>query len=468
MNRKNSSSASGFILFFTLYSSLFILLTGCGMQVKETFTLNPNLSGKCLVEAKMVVDTSLNDAKISLKDSLYGIETPYPNYHKIKFNRRDAMAFALKFIHTKGVEVWYNIHYGMSKKRDQIYFKGTAYFRDISHLHFTAFDSMIAVQKNDNGLVTIRVNGKASNAATTMLSDDELDKKADEYHQNALYIRPVLADLLNPTEESVTYNLPSDIETSSIFGQEGERTIQLAITGNDILKYSDSIVKSPGLEKRHYKVTGGTNKGAILDIFNSMVFGADEPIQASFRKGGTDLFDYNSEVQTSIVYFDDFMQHSGLEKYDSSQMLKEERHALLTTDGNGELVVSKSDSDGGKPFFRYLTVTRSADTLVFTGEFSQGIKTTAEAKVHILKVVAGQDMDITDSIQARKNITAELTSATDNSGAKVSKRKVKFTLVIHFPPGCNEIAVQGRITAGSSQKDAIPVGFKLKKINTKL
>jgi hypothetical protein len=439
------------------------LITGCGIQLKETYIINPDLSGKCIVDAKMLVDTTSVDARLALKDSLYGIEPSFPNCHKMKFNRRDAMAFALKFIKVRGVEVWCNIHYGMSKKRDMIYFSGTAYFRDITHIHLSAFDSLLNVTKNMSGVV-MELNSKPIGPSPKMLSDDELDKRAKDYKKNAFYIRPVLADLLNPSEETVIYEFPNDIVSSSIYGQQGDRAAELTITGNDVLKYADSVVKSVDLEKEHYKVTGGTNKGAIQDLFNKLVFGNSDPMQIIFKKGGKDAFDYNAEVQSSMVYFGDFMSHSGLEKFDSTQMLKEERADMKAPEENGVLIVSKSDSETHKPYFTSLTASQSGDTLFFSGELAADIKAMAQGKVHIMKVIAGTDIDITDSLQAKTKLTAELSSEKGDNSDKASKRKVKFYLVVHFPKSCKEISIQGRVSTMIADKPGPTLAIKMKQI----
>jgi hypothetical protein len=445
---------------------LFVLVTlmaSCGMQLKETYIINPDLSGKCIVDAKMLIDTTSIDAKLALKDSLYGIESSFPNCHKMKFSRRDAMAFALKFIKVRGVEVWNNIRYGMSKKRDMIYFSGTAYFRDITHIHLSAFDSLLNVTKNMSGVV-MTVNPKPIGANPKMLSDDELDKRAKDYKKNAFYIRPVLADLLNPSEETVIYEFPNDIVSTSIFGQQGDRAAELTITGNDVLKYADSVVKSLDLQKEHYKVTGGTNKGAIQDLFSKLVFGNSDPMQIIFKKGGKDAFDYNTEVQSSMVYFGDFMLHSGLEKFDSTQMLKEERADMKAPEENGVLIVSKSDSETHKPYFTSLSASQSGDTLFFSGELAADIKAMAQGKVHIMKVISGTDIDITDSLQAKTKLTAELSSEKGDNSDKASKRKVKFYFVVHFPKACKEISVQGRVSTMIADKPGPTLAIKMKQI----
>ncbi len=441
-----------------------LLVSSCGLQLKETYYINPDMTGKCIVEAKMYADTSKLDATYAKKDSIYGIEKTVPDFHRMKFTRRDAMTLALRILGTKGVEVWSNIRFGMSKKRDMIYFSATAYFRNIAHVHFSVFDSLIRVTKETGGDYVFEVGSKPVDVNRPMMSEDELDKKAQEYKQNAFYIRPVLADLLNMSEETVIYQVPGTITSATVFGQQGDHAAQLTITGNDVLKYADSVVKSTDLQKQHYKATGGTNKGAIPELFNKIVFGTLDPMQLKFSKGGQYLFNYNEEEQRALVYYDDFMQHSGLQRYDSTQMLKEEKAEAKAAAENGVLVVNKSDSEAHKPYFSALTVTQSGDTLFFEGDFSADIKANADAKVHIMKVISGMDIDITDSLQNKTKLNAQLASSKGETTDKVAKRNAKFSVVVHFPPSCKEASVQGRVSTTISDKPGPALAFKLKQI----
>jgi hypothetical protein len=444
--------------------SLLTIVGGCGMQLKETFYINTDMTGKVIIEAKMMVDTTKLDAKYAMRDSIYGLEAPMPDFHKTKFSRKDAMKLAINVLGTTGVEVWYNIHYGLSKKRDMIYFRATAYFRNFSHVHFSVFDSLLKVSKDPMGNITFSVDEKPMGPGAKMMSDDELDKKANEYKKNAFYIRPVLADLLNPSEETVIYNLPNTISNATVFGQQGDNVIQFTITGNDVMRYADSVVKSVDLEKQHYKITAGTNKGGIEDLFDKLVFGTRDNMQVTFAKGGKDLFDYNAESQRALSYYDAYMSNSGLWKFDSSMMLKEEKAEAKAAEENGVNVVSKTDSTEHKPYFSSLTVSQSGDTLNFEGDFSGDIKANTEAKLHIMKVIAGTETDITDSIRDKTKLTAELSSSKGETTDKVAKRHAKFSFVVHFPANAREASVQGRISANVGDKAGPQVAFRLKQI----
>src|SRR5581483_9836165 len=136
----NNLSLKRLVLCFPIF-----LIASCGIQTKEVFTINPDLSGKCAIEVKMYADTSSTDARLAAKDSLYGISPVIPGFHKLKFSRRDAMTLAIRIIKTRGIEIWSNIHFGMSKKRDMIYFSGVAYFRNIEKVHFSMLDSVLKV-----------------------------------------------------------------------------------------------------------------------------------------------------------------------------------------------------------------------------------------------------------------------------------------------------------------------------------
>lgn len=440
-----------------------LFLAGCGIVTREVFTINPDFSGKCVIEAKMFVDTAQLDAALALKDSLYGILPTTPDFHKMQFSHKDAMAFALRMINTKGVEIWNGIHYGMSKKRDMIYFSGIAYFRDIRSVHFSMLDSVLQINKGAGNQVTFRLEPDTIPESMQKITDQEANEKVSELTKNAFYIRPVLADQLNPTEATIIYNLPGAITHSSGMDQQGDRIVELTLTGNQILKYADSVVKNPQLAVKQYKITNGTNNSVIEPQFNKIVWGLDSPIQVTFDDGGDYQFDYNKEVQQAMGYFDYFMEQTRLQQYDSSMTIKEERVEAKRPKEYGELVVNKIDSAAKRPYFSDMMAIQSHDTVTFSGELSKSIKLPPEAKIHILRVSTGAEDDITDSIVARNKIMAKLTAESGTSNGNGPKRKVSFIVLVHFPPGCKEIFVLGRLTYMEGKRNK-EIPFKIKQI----
>jgi len=447
------------ILFVCCLSIFF--MAGCGVETKEVFTINPDLSGKCVVDARMVLDTSGLSAKLAAKDSMYGIIPAVPDYHKKKFTRRDLLTFALRIIKTKGVEVWNNINFGISKKKDVIYFSGTAYFRDISKVRFSMLDSVLQVTHELGSKITFRLEPNVI-TPSNKLPDDTINKKVSNLRQNAFYERPVLADILNHSETDIIYNLPGDIVKSSIFDQDGDNIVKVSLTGNEILKYGDSLSKNQDLAVKEFKATNGTCANVLEPLFNRVAFGTGVPMEVTFNKG-TPLFDYNGEVQSAIIYFDNFMEQSKLEKFDSTSALKEEREEDRRPAEYGKLIVNKMDSQMHKTYFSDMTCIQSHDTLTVSGELSQDVKAD-EYKVHIMKIIAGIDQDITDSIVDRNKIHPELSSEQGDNNPKGPKRKMKFICIVHFPPACKEISLQGRLSTTLSGKPGVQIPFKMKQV----
>lgn len=440
-----------------------LLIAGCGMVTKEVFTINPDLSGKCAIEVKMYADTSRIDANLSSKDSLYGISPAIPNFHKAKFSRKDAMTLAIKIIRTRGVEIWSNIHFGMSKKRDMIYFTGVAYFRNIEQVHFSMLDSALKVNKNADGTVTFSLQPQMPKLVK-QVSDDEATKKVTDLRKNAFYIRPILADQLNPTEATVTYNLPGAITSSSIYGQQGDNIVQLTLTGNEILRYADSLGKNQQLAEEEYKETGGKHISVMEPLFNRIVWDHGIPAEVTFKPGDKYQFQYNAEVRNAMMYFDNYMEETKLFKFDSISSMREEREERKRPEEYGVIVVNKSDSTAKKPYFNDMSAIQSNDTITVTGELSEDIKAEPEAKIHIMKLIAGSDQDITDSIVAHTKITAELQPESGKSSDKGPKRKANFMFIVHFPKGVKEISIQGRLSTELAGKPGPQVPFKIKQV----
>lgn len=452
---KNITCAIGWLLL--------LMVTGCGMVTKEVFTINPDLSGKCVIEAKMFVDTTQLDASLALKDSMYGIKPSYPDFHKMQFSHKDAMLFALKIIHMPGIEIWNNIRFGMSKKRDMIYFSGIAYFRDIRKFKLSMLDSVLQVSSGIGGQFTFKLEPKKIPLSVHLGTDDEINKKVDTLRKKAFYIRPVLADRLNPTEATIIYNLPGDIKSSSGMDQQGNHIVQLTLTGNQILKYADSVAKNQQLAVEQYKATNGANNSVLEPQFNSILWGIESPVEVTFDKGSEYLFDYNTEVQNALSFFDNFMEKTKLQKLDSNIMMGEERAEEKRPKEYGELDVNKFDSAAKKPYFVDLMAVQSHDTLLFSGELSKDIKAPEESRIHIIRVVTGTNDDITDSLADKNKITARLMPNAGTAKGIGPKRKVSFILLMNFPPGCKEMTVLGKLVIVDGKHNTY-VPFKIKQI----
>src|SRR5581483_10142400 len=106
-------------------------------------------------------------------------------------------------IKTRGIEIWSNIHFGMSKKRDMIYFSGVAYFRNIEKVHFSMLDSVLKVTKGPGTSITFALQPGPIKPMKP-LNDNDVISKIAESGKNVFYIRPIVADQLNPTETTVT------------------------------------------------------------------------------------------------------------------------------------------------------------------------------------------------------------------------------------------------------------------------
>jgi hypothetical protein len=445
--------------------ALTCFISGCGIITTEIFTINPDLSGKCAISIRMPLDTSSLGAKLASKDSMYGITPSYIDFHKKKFSRNDVMEFALKILRTRGVEEWSAIRFGMTKKKDLLYFGGVAYFRDISKVRFSMIDSVLQVTHELGNKTTLKI--EPTLPPVKPIPADTVNKKVDELMKNAFYIRPVLANLLDHTETNIIFTLPGRIVNSAIFETEGDSILTLELTGNEILKYADSLAKNKDLATREYVSTNGTCANVLEPLFNRIAYGTGVPIEVTFNNNHKNLFDYNEEVQRAMVYFDDFKAQSKLEKFDSTEASKEEKAESKRPVEYGRLMVNKVDSTAGKVYFADMTGIQKNDTITFSGELSQGIKVDA-GKIHIQKLIANADEDITDSIADKNKITLELTSEDGSKDPKVSKRKVKFVLITDFPPGCKEVAVQGRLSTTVSGKPGPQIPFKMKQIAVSL
>jgi hypothetical protein len=269
-----------------LYQSLFVLsllLPGCfsEIQTEREFTINPNGSGKVNI-------TGIFHPAFNLSGNNYEKEARDMAYEIIK--------------DSNGIEIWDKVYYGPSDTNN-IEFKGTAYFPDLSEvrLNIGLLSQLLnfTFLKSVNGQVTITLaditNEKRDKVSTKKLSKDEINKAIDEKIREYNESRKEAEDISKEFWIKTTFHLPGEIKKVSNFKKIAPATVTLHIFGEEMLQRMDKMMS----DREFVKQLVLNNEDIINDqhILNELLFGQKKPVFVTFSKESKPLFDYQKEVE---------------------------------------------------------------------------------------------------------------------------------------------------------------------------
>ena len=270
---------------------LLLLTSGC-FDTKEDFTLNPDGSGKVVHECTF---QAMN----------FNVDNENEDPGKALTN---AVRQVLEQAH--GVEAWRDVTF---KPLDdgRIYFRGTAYFKDLSKLDIENQTMLKFDWKKtaDGGaLLTLRTNEETQAGGMKMtrnkpakpakaLTPEEQAKKIKLERGQFQQAMPMLAGILGNMKHAVVFHLPGKVASSANFTNDAAGNLAITFDGAKMLAVMQKLVNDDAWCQAH----GGTGfddmqeKPALDADMNQFVFGEKAPVSATVA-GGKPLFDYAAEA----------------------------------------------------------------------------------------------------------------------------------------------------------------------------
>jgi hypothetical protein len=275
---------------FTLVCVSMLFLTGC-FDTKENFTLNPDGSGKVVVEsvfAPFSMDMS-NDK-----------QTPE---QKLNSSMRSV------FENIKGVEAWKDVTF-VQQDDGKVKFKGTAYFKDLSKVDLQGFALMNFSLLKTNGQLVLTAqmnqkdNAKEKPAAPAKLSDAEMAAKIKEAKGSYQSSRPMVVGILAPMQQDAVFHLPGTASEVSNFKTTPSGDLEITFAGTNMLAAMDDLMTNDDWLRT--QVASGKDfqqDGMDMDNgLNEKLFGQNAPVRAMVS-GGAAKFDYATEVAAATVEY---------------------------------------------------------------------------------------------------------------------------------------------------------------------
>jgi len=276
--------------------SALLLLTGC-FETKDEYTLNPDGSGKVVHECTY--------------------QNMNLNFSGGEADPQEALKSAvLKVLEaSKGIEAWRDVSYRQLDD-GRLYFKGTAYFRNLSRLDIPnqtmlEFDwtaspggGVLTLRTNKGGGPVEGVRVKQEKVDLAKLAPEERAKKIKEERGKFQQMKPMMAGVMGAMKHEVILHLPGKVVASANFTKEPSGALALNFEGTRLLEAMDKLVNDDAWLEKNINSVGVTEPLPMDDaVVNEMVFGSREPVRAVVSEARQPVFDYAAELAAAKQAF---------------------------------------------------------------------------------------------------------------------------------------------------------------------
>lgn len=258
MNKKNFESVILLLVAFAF--------TACNKQMNQTFIINPDGSGK------MIIESGLNDPANPVDET------------KLKNNLANLISA------TKGADSWENLVINKPGNGKKYQIEATGYFSDINQVKNEEESFPTMVWTNKNGIASLALKGKENNARKKQ-GRAEAEKQAAADQKRWQNTREELASLAK-TEIISNFRMPGQIVPVQGY-KTSNNTATVILDGKKMLAALDAIYANKNVLIQD-KMNGNTNASESF-ILNKL-YGTSKPPLFKTRGSLKAFFDYKTEV----------------------------------------------------------------------------------------------------------------------------------------------------------------------------
>lgn len=275
-----------------------VLLAGC-LEVKQDYTLNPDCSGK------VIVDLLAQEMPINVGQA----DAPDPEVLAKQTVRRMLDG-------ADGVDAWADVAYNRTDD-GRTHFKGTAYFKDLSKLKLSIAGLMGAtLSKDDKGGLTLLIDGgpEAARAAPPKLTQEETDRRIKAQRERFKQMRPMMEMFFAKARVEMSFRLPAAPADVSNLRKDPDGTLRFVLDGGKALQVIDQLMADDEYvrERAAAGPEAGKNTAWLNEALNEKLFGSRAPVRARVTGDLKPLFDYAAEVKAAKDACPKMMERLGL------------------------------------------------------------------------------------------------------------------------------------------------------------
>ncbi|NOZ23218.1 MAG: hypothetical protein GXP25_19260 [Planctomycetes bacterium] len=278
---------------------------GC-IQTKQDYTLNPGGSGKVVVEA------TFQAMQINLGNQKPNSET------KLKKAVRETLK------KSTGVAAWRDVEYKTTDK-GKVFFKGTAYFDDLSRVQFkfggVDIDMLKPTLTQDaQGRMVLALKSKKKGKkgqkrkAPAQLTDDEVAIKVQDQKAKYLQAKPMMTAMLSEMKIEMSFRLPGKVVEVTNLKTTDDGRLKIDFEGAKLLQIMDGLVADDQWMRK--MVTSGRDvmgEGPAMDeAMNEKLYGEKGPVRAVIAGNLKPLFDYKAELAAAKKEYEKITKDLGM------------------------------------------------------------------------------------------------------------------------------------------------------------
>ncbi|MCW5551275.1 MAG: hypothetical protein KIS67_03810 [Verrucomicrobiae bacterium] len=262
-----------------------VFAAGC-FETKQEFTLNPDGSGKAVIES-------------SFTPTAWLINTGEQDPEK---SARDAIRKVIE--EAEGADAWQDVSY-RELDDGRLRFKGTVYFPELAKLKIgpTAFWRYTMTNDQMGNLVITPVASEIpppyAGLRTNVPVTAEAIRLARRQFRSA---KPLLAVLFGSMKQETVFHLPGVVRHASNFETNSPRTLRIRFDGARYLEAIEERLLDARLTEEAAKAAAdGFSVGDLL--LNEKLYGERSPVRAVIKPGEQPLFDYAAELAEAQAAF---------------------------------------------------------------------------------------------------------------------------------------------------------------------
>ncbi|HUU93502.1 MAG TPA: hypothetical protein VM238_20105 [Phycisphaerae bacterium] len=277
-------------------------VVGC-FETKQDFTLNPDGSGKVLVEMAMPqMPFALGPTD--------GQEPPDLAAKQFVKGILDG---------SKGVDAWSDVSYAKTDD-GRTRFIGTAYFKDLAQMRLQSGKMEgITFTKDDSGGMVLLLEEPESPAPPPEppkeIPEEQVAQLIQAQRMQYQQMRPMMATMLGTMKMDVSFRLPGALVEVSGFKKEPSGAVRLAFDGAQMLKAMDELMADDAYIRQNALAGKKGGGGPQMDEWTKeKLFGTKGPLRARVTGPFAPLFPYESEVKAAKAAYPKMIERLGLDK----------------------------------------------------------------------------------------------------------------------------------------------------------
>lgn len=328
-----------------------------------------------------------------------------------------------------GIDTWKDIEL-KTLEDGKSYFKGTAYFKDITAVKFKEISMVDSIRLSTDAKkhLVLLIGGdppSAKDGGSKNLSEGDLEKSIKDQRAGFNQMKPMLTAFMSTMKTTTTFRVSGKLDKSSNLKSEKGGRMSVSFDGQKFLDVLDKLMADDEWMKRQARAGANIkDKPPVGEEINQMLFGEKGPIRAVYKGPFNALFDYGTEADAARAGYDNMLKNLGVDLSEGSSGAAAEvpKEGYKGGDFQSVRIVRVSYSDMNDPEYRLFGDDRSYQ-LTFIGELPGAIM--GVDKIVLTRAVADNGDDLMPSNEWNRETTwADLSK---------DKAHVKWSFTLNQP-----------------------------------